>query len=391
VPGSVGHVTTQRAVLFAEDDPLILASGARVGPVEVAYETYGTLDETASNAVFVCHALTGDAHAAGHHGDPARVGWWDNLIGPGKPLDTDRHYVVCANLLGGCQGTTGPSSINPADDRPYGLRFPAFTVADLVTVHRALLAELGIRRLAAAIGGSLGGMQVLQWALDHPHDLDAAILVGTSARLSAQNIAFSAVARASIIRDEHFHGGDYYNTRRRPDGGLSVARMLGHLTYVSHTSLEQKFGRRLRNGKPSHGFDANFEVEHYLDHQASSFLERFDANSYLYLSRVMDHYDPFADPTAARERLRDCGTRFLVLSFDSDWRFSTADALLIANTLASACLAVEQREIHSPHGHDSFLLPVPAYHAAISEFLAAPHTATPSGRQPMLQHVQEAL
>jgi homoserine O-acetyltransferase len=284
VLGSIGHVATQRVVLFSGDDPLILDSGARLAPVEVAYETYGTLDETASNAVFVCHALTGDAHAAGHHGDPARAGWWDNLIGPGKPLDTDRFHVVCANLLGGCQGTTGPSSINPADGRPYGLRFPAFTVADLVKVHRALLAQLGIRRLAAAIGGSLGGMQVLQWALDHPDDLDVAILVCASARLSAQNIAFSAVARASIVRDEHFSGGDYYDSGRRPDVGLSVARMLGHLTYVSPSSLERKFGRRLSNGKPSYGFDADFEVESYLHHQADSFLERFDANSYLYLS-----------------------------------------------------------------------------------------------------------
>ena len=251
----------------------------------------------------------------------------------------------------------------------YGLRFPAFTVADLVKVHRALLAQLGIRRLAAAIGGSLGGMQVLQWALDHPDDLDAAILVCASARLSAQNIAFSAVARASIVRDEHFSGGDYYDSGRRPDVGLSVARMLGHLTYVSPSSLERKFGRRLSNGKPSYGFDADFEVESYLHHQADSFLERFDANSYLYLSRVMDYYDPFADPTAACERLRDCRTRFLIVSFDTDWRFSTADALTIANMLEAAGLSVEQREIASPHGHDSFLFPVPAYHASIREFL----------------------
>ncbi|HVC85885.1 MAG TPA: homoserine O-acetyltransferase [Gaiellaceae bacterium] len=373
MPGSVGQVTTRRVVLFTGDDPLLLDSGAALAPVEVAYETYGSLDETASNAVFVCHALTGDAHAAGHHGNPARAGWWDNLIGPGKPLDTDRFHVVCANLLGGCQGTTGPSTINPADGRPYGLRFPHFTVADLVKVHRALLARLGIRRLAAAIGGSLGGMQVLQWALDHPDDLDAAILVCASARLSAQNIAFSAVARASIVRDEHFQNGDYYDTGRRPDVGLSVARMLGHLTYVSHTSLEQKFGRRRSNGNggPGHGFDADYDVEHYLHHQASSFLERFDANSYLYLSRVMDHYDPFADLAAAQQRLRGCDTRFLVVSFDSDWRFSTADALEITDTLETAGVAVEQREIASPHGHDSFLLPLPAYHATIGAFLTA--------------------
>ncbi len=367
--GSVGQVETNRTVLFTSDDPLVLDSGSRLGPVEVAYETYGELSSDASNAILVCHALTGDAHAAGHHGDPTRVGWWDNLIGPGKPLDTDRWHVISANLLGGCQGTTGPSSLDPATGRPYGLRFPLFTVPDLVRVHRRLLAYLGIERLAAAIGGSLGAMQVLQWTIDHPDELGAGIQVCGSSRLSAQNIAFSAVARTSIMADEHFAGGDYYDTGARPDVGLAVARMLAHLTYVSEQSLEEKFGRRVRDDASGPGFGIDFEVESYLDHQASSFLERFDANSYLYLSRVMDYFDPFADAEAARARLQDAGTRTLVVSFDTDWRFPTRHSVEIARMLESAGASVVLREIASPFGHDSFLLPVSEYHETVRAFL----------------------
>ena len=356
---SVGLVETRRVVLCTTDDPLVLDSGARLAPVEVAYETYGELNSDASNAVLVCHALTGDAHAAGHHGDPGRVGWWDNLIGPGKPLDTERWHVVSANLLGGCKGTTGPSSLDPATGRPYGLRFPIFTVADLVKVHRRLLASLGIERLAAAIGGSLGAMQVLQWTIDHPDELAAGIQVCGSARLSAQNIAFSAVGRRSIMADEHFAGGDYYETGARPDVGLAVARMLAHLTYVSDVSLEEKFGRRLRDGAREPSFGIEFEVESYLDHQASSFLERFDANSYLYLSRVMDYFEPFAAAEAARAKLERASTRTLLVSFDTDWRFPTRHSLEIAHMLESAGAPVQLREIASPHGHDSFLLAGP--------------------------------
>ena len=366
---SVGLVETKRVVLFTGDDPLVLDSGARLAPVEVAYETYGELHADGSNAILVCHALTGDAHAAGHHGDSARVGWWDNLIGPGKPLDTDRWHVISANLLGGCRGTTGPSSLDPATGRPYGLRFPLFTVRDLVRVHRRLLAHLGIERLAGAIGGSLGAMQVLQWTIDHPDELARGIQVCGSSRLSAQNIAFSAVARTSIMADESFAGGDYYETGKRPDVGLAVARMLAHLTYVSEQSLEEKFGRQLRAGERDSGFGIDFEVESYLDHQASSFLERFDANSYLYLSRVMDYFDPFAEADEVRQRLRHASTRTLVLSFDTDWRFPTRHSLEIAQMLESAGAPVVSREIASPHGHDSFLLPVSEYHEAVRAFL----------------------
>jgi homoserine O-acetyltransferase/O-succinyltransferase len=365
--GSVGQVETQRVVLFTEDDPLVLASGEALAPVEVAFETYGSLDADGGNAVFVCHALTGDANAAGYHDDESRPGWWDTLIGPGKPLDTDRLFVICPNLLGGCRGSTGPSSVDPATGEPYGLRFPHFTVADLVTVHRRLLAHLGIERLHGAIGGSLGGMQVLQWALDHPDEIEHGILVCASARLSAQNIAFSAVARSSIINDEHFAGGDYYGTGETPRVGLAVARMMAHITYVSEESLRRKFGRDRIGEIPT--FDVDFQVESYLEHQGQSFLDRFDANSYLYLTRVMDYFDPFADEAAAIARLQEVSTRFLIVSFDTDWRFPTRHSVEIARVLERAGRTVVYEEVVSPWGHDSFLLAVPRYHELVAEFL----------------------
>jgi homoserine O-acetyltransferase len=338
--------------------------------VEVAYETYGDLNAAGSNAVFVCHALTGDAHCAGHHGDPARPGWWDTLIGPGKPVGTDRFFVICANLLGGCQGTTGPSSPDPATGRAYGLRFPLFTVGDLVTVHRRLVARLGVTRLVAAIGGSLGGMQVLQWALDHPDDLHAGILVCASSRLSAQNIAFSAVAREAIMRDPDFHGGDYAAHGTRPGRGLSLARMMAHITYLSEESMRSKFGRALHDSTgPRFGFDVDFQVESYLQHQGAKFLERFDANTYLYLTRVMDYFDPFGDPAAAAAALERVRTRFLVVSFDSDWRFDTSHSRAIVRELAAAGVPVTFREVRSPFGHDSFLLVVPEYHRTVRAFI----------------------
>ncbi len=368
--GSAGRVQTQRVVLWTEDDPLVLEAGATLAPVEVAYETYGRLNRDRSNAIVVCHALTGDAHAAGHHGDPDEPGWWDSMIGPGKPVDTDRYFVVSSNLLGGCRGTTGPSSPQPGDGRPYGLRFPQFTVRDLVEVQRRLLAHLGVRRLHGAIGGSLGGMQILQWAIDHPDEIGRAVLVCISTRLTAQNIAFSSVARAAITSDEHFHDGDYYASGEVPAVGLSVARMMAHITYVSEEALELKFGRRHHGGAPT--FDPGFEVEAYLRHQGEKFLQRFDANSYLYLSRVMDYFDPFADESAVLERLRGNPTRFLLVSFDTDWRFPTAHSRRAADVLEQAGCAVAQREIASPWGHDSFLLPVPEYLDTVAEFLRGP-------------------
>ena len=365
----LGLVETRRVVLFGEDDPLRLSSGEELAPVEVAYETYGELNAERTNAVFVCHALTGDAHAAGHHGDPERRGWWDNLIGPGRPLDTDRLYVICPNLLGGCQGTTGPSSTDPATGRPYGLRFPLITVRDLVTVHRALCEHLGVGRLLAAIGGSLGGMQALCWAMDDPEAMDGAVLVCASARISAQNIAFSAVAREAIMRDPSFDGGDYYATGRQPDLGLALARMTAHITYLSEEGMREKFGRRRQDpGNDDPGFGVDFQVESYLRHQGDVFPDRFDANTYLYFTRLLDWFDPFSEPDADA-KLAALRTRFLLVSFDTDWRFGTEHSKEILRGLARAGVPATFREIASPWGHDSFLLEVPEYHRTVRGFL----------------------
>jgi homoserine O-acetyltransferase len=366
---SAGRVETQHVRLHDEDDPFVLETGEKLAPVDVAYETYGELNAERSNAIVVCHALTGDAHVAGHHAGPKTEGWWDSMIGPGKPVDTNTNFVVSSNLLGGCAGTTGPSSIDPATGKPYGLRFPHFSVRDLVEVQRSLLRKLGIERLYAGLGGSLGGMQILQWALDHPQEMKNALLVCASSRLTPENIAFSSVARNAIMRDVNFQNGDYYGTGRQPDSGLSVARMLAHITYVSGQALERKFGRERRETEgPTFGID--FQIESYLDHQGDKFLKRFDANTYLYLSRVMDYFDPFADEAAAVERLRSNPTRFLVVSFDTDWRFSTAHSLEIARVLEKAGCDFVREEVASPWGHDSFLLPVPAYHQLVRDFLA---------------------
>ena len=379
----MGQTTTDRVLLYTEEDPLVLSSGRRLGPVEVAYETYGTLSPARDNVVFVCHALTGDAHAAGHHDDGSKPGWWDNLIGPGKALDTDRYFVVCPNLLGGCQGTTGPLSTDPATGAPYGLDFPLLQMSDFVTVHRRLLEHLGIERLHAAVGGSLGGMQVLQWTYDAPGQIDNAVLVAASSRLTAQNIAFSAVAREAIMRDPDFQDGAYIGTDRAPHLGLSIARMMAHITYLSEEAMSEKFGRRLQGDEPPGsrmGLGADFQVESYLNHQGQVFLDRFDALSYLYLTRSMDYFDPFADPGAAA-RIARGGTRFLVLSFDTDWRFDTSHSRRIVRTLEHAGASVTFREIRSAWGHDSFLLVVPGYHETVSAFLDAEPTGPAVARR----------
>lgn len=366
--GAVGVVETSIVRLFTAENPLVLASGATLGPVDVAYETYGTLAPDASNAVFICHALTGDAHAAGLHEGATRPGWWDNLIGPGRPLDTDDCFVVCANLLGGCRGTTGPSSINPATGTAYGLDFPLLEVADFVTVHRALMAHLGVRRLLAVIGGSLGGMQALQWSLDHPDEVANAVIVAASSRLTAQNIAFSAVARRAIMADRQFKDGQYAAHETAPAVGLSIARMMAHITYLSEDAFTEKFGRTSQFETRRRGFGIDFAVESYLDHQGQRFLERFDALSYLYLTRVMDYFDPFSRPDALA-RVRDHPVRWLVLAFDTDWRFSSDHSLRIVRHLESVRQPVTFRDLASPYGHDSFLLVDPAYHATVGTFL----------------------
>ncbi|HOC13327.1 MAG TPA: homoserine O-acetyltransferase, partial [Propionicimonas sp.] len=344
--GSVGLVNTQTVRLFGADVPLELAQGGTLGPVDVAYETYGTLSPAADNAVFVCHALTGDAHAAGFHEGAKRPGWWDNLIGPGKPLDTDRFFVVSANLIGGCQGSTGPSSTNPATGSAYGLDFPVLMMSDLVNVHRALMRHLGISRLLAALGGSLGGMQVLQWGLDHPDEIANALVIAASSRLTAQNIAFSAVARRAIMTDPNFADGRYAEAGVNPDTGLSIARMMAHITYLSEDALTEKFGRKPHPSRSHPGFGVDFAVESYLDHQGQVFLERFDALSYLYLTRVMDYFDAFASPDALA-KISVHPVNWLVLSFASDWRFGTDHSRRIVRNLEHAGQPVTFREIPS--------------------------------------------
>ncbi|MCA0251074.1 MAG: homoserine O-acetyltransferase [Actinobacteria bacterium] len=368
--GSVGVVETRHVRLFTAEEPLRMMSGSSLGPVDVAYETYGELSPGRDNAVMVCHALTGDAHAAGLHAGADRPGWWDNLIGPGKPLDTDRFFVISANLLGGCQGTTGPASINPETGRAFGLDFPLLAMADLVEVHRALIAHLGIDRLLAALGGSLGGMQVLQWALSHPDEIANALVVAASSRLNAQNIAFSAVARRAIMTDRFFKDGRYAEEGVSPATGLAIARMMAHITYLSEAALEEKFGREPNRRQPSiggPGFGIDFAVESYLDHQGQAFLERFDALSYLYLTRVMDYFDPFSGPDALAAVTAD-PVKWLVLSFESDWRFGTDHSRRIVRKLEGAGQPVTFREIGSTWGHDSFLLPVERYHATLRAF-----------------------
>lgn len=371
---SVGITQTHQVELFTPDNPLRLSGGAELAQVEVAYETYGELNHDASNAIFVCHALTGDAHAAGFHEGSTKPGWWDNIIGPGRPLDTDRWFVICPNLLGGCRGTTGPSSINPGTGRAYGVDFPLLQISDFVTVHRALLAHLGIEKLYAAIGGSMGGMQVLQWAVDTPDQLDRALVIAASSRLTAQNIAFSAVGRQAIMRDPGFAGGRYLDEDvdvEGPRSGLAIARMMAHITYLSEQGLAEKFGRRFQHEQSQGGFGVDFAVESYLDHQGSVFLDRFDALSYLYLTRVMDYFDPFADPEAVI-RIAEAGVKCLVMSFDTDWRFNTEHSRRIVRELVDGGVPTSFREITSPWGHDSFLLELDDYHRTVAAFLGAP-------------------
>jgi homoserine O-acetyltransferase len=367
--GTLGYVETQRVVLADQGDPLRLRGGGRLDHVEVAYETYGVLSPARDNAVFVCHALTGDAHAAGLHIGAKKRGWWDNLIGPGKPVDTDRFFVISANLLGGCSGTTGPLSLDPATGAPYCLDFPLLHMSDLVAVHRRLTADLGVERLHAAVGGSLGGMQVLQWAIDDPDAIDRAVLVAASSRLSAENIAFSAVGREAIMSDPDFCEGRYIERGVFPWRGQKVARMMAHINYVSAQSLDAKFGHRRRSRGDAWTLRADYEVEHYLQHQGDVFLDRFDALSYIYLTRLLDYFDPFADPWTA-DALRRARTRFQLTSFDSDWRFDSRQSEAMAGQLAALGVDVDWTELTSPHGHDSFLLDPPGYHERIAEFLA---------------------
>jgi homoserine O-acetyltransferase len=360
---------------LALDGPLTLTSGKTLEKVEVAYETYGRLDATGGNAVLICHALSGDSHVAGIRPgeDPtdARPGWWDIMVGPGKAVDTERFFVVCSNVLGGCMGTTGPTSINGATGEPYGPDFPLVTVEDMVDVQARLLDALGVGRLAAVVGGSMGGMQALSWAVRYPARVRSVIADATTPRLGAQAIAFNAVGRQAILEDPDFDGGLYHRNTRQPDSGLAIARMVGHITYLSDESMREKFGRRLRerNGY-AYDFVHEFEVETYLQHQGQRFVERFDANTYLHMTKAMDYFDLRGDKPTLAEALRIVEARFLVLSFSSDWLFPTASSLDLVKALQEVDAEVAYAEIPSRYGHDAFLLEPEAQHKLIAPFLA---------------------
>jgi homoserine O-acetyltransferase len=363
--GSVGLVTPQ-AMHFAE--PLPLRSGARLRDYTLAYETYGTLNAARDNAVLVCHALNASHHVAGRHADGA-VGWWDNLVGPGRPLDTDRFFVIGVNNPGSCFGSTGPTGPNPdAPGQPYGADFPVVTVEDWVDAQARLVERLGIHRLAAVIGGSLGGMQALAWTMRHPARVRQCIAIATAPNLSAQNIAFNEVARRAIVTDPDFHGGHYLRHGAVPKRGLRVARMLGHITYLSDDAMDEKFGRSLRNGEPAYSTQAiDFQIESYLRHQADKFAEYFDANTYLLITRALDYFDPARDAGGSLARAFEPAraNRFLVVSFTTDWRFAPARSREIVKALVDNRIDVSYAEIAAPHGHDAFLLDDARYHALL--------------------------
>jgi len=365
--GSVGVVS---AKLARFEDPIALKSGARLEAYELAYETYGTLNAARSNAVLVCHALNASHHVAGvYAGDPENIGWWDNLIGPGKPLDTNRFFVVGVNNIGGCHGSTGPASINPATGQPWGADFPVVTVEDWVEAQSRLATALGIDRFAAIMGGSLGAMQAMQWAISQPQRVAHSIVIAAAPKLSAQNIAFNEVARQAITTDPDFHGGNYYSQGVVPKRGLRIARMIGHITYLSDDAMAEKFGRDRRDGELKFNFDVEFQIESYLRYQADKFAERFDANTYLRITKALDYFDPAAgsggDLSAA---LAPALARFLVVSFTSDWRFSPARSHEIVKALLDNRLSVSYAEIDAPHGHDAFLMDDPRYHNLIRAY-----------------------
>ena len=358
---------------FGPDQPLKLDAGVELAPFQIAYQTYGTLNSARSNAVLICHALTGDQHAANVHPVTGKPGWWETMVGPGKPIDTDRYFVISPNVVGACMGTTGPASINNRSGRPYGLEFPVVTIRDMVRAQAMLLDHLGIETLFAVAGGSMGAMQVLQWAVTYPERVFAALPIAGATRHSAQNIAFHEVGRQAVMADPDWRGGRYLAEGTNPRRGLAVARMAAHITYLSDAALHRKFGRRFQDrAMPTFSFDADFEVESYLRHQGSSFVERFDANSYLYLTRAMDYFDLAADfDGVLAEAFRGTKTRFCVVSFTSDWLFPTPESRAIVHALNASSARVSFAEIVTDKGHDAFLLDEPELFAIVRGFLGS--------------------
>jgi homoserine O-acetyltransferase len=360
-----------QAVVFGPEHPLSLDAGRTLSPVTVAYMTYGELNAARSNAVLVCHALTGDQFAASRHPVTGKPGWWDTLIGPGKPIDTNRFFVICANVIGGCLGSSGPSENDPATGKPFGLSFPLVTIRDMVRAQAMLLDMLGIEKVLSVIGGSMGGMQVLQWAASYPERVISAIPIACAAKHSAQNIAFHEVGRQAIMADPDWCDGDYTTQGKRPSKGLAVARMAAHITYLSEAALQRKFGRNLQNREAvSFGFGPDFQIESYLHHQGLTFVDRFDANSYLYITRAMDYFDLAADYGGVlAEAFRNSKTRFCIISFTSDWLFPTAGNKLVAHALNAAAANVSFVEIETDKGHDAFLLDEPEMFATVRGFI----------------------
>ncbi|HEX9809237.1 MAG TPA: homoserine O-acetyltransferase [Alphaproteobacteria bacterium] len=366
-----------RSVTLAADAPLRLDSGAALGPVITAYTTQGALNADRSNAVLVCHALTGDQYVSGLHPLTGKPGWWDTMIGPGKPLDPARYFIVCPNLLGGCMGTTGPRETNPATGRPWGLDFPVITIGDMVNAQRLLIDRLGIEQLFCVIGGSMGGMQVLDWAARFPERVFSVMPIATAARTSAQNIAHHEVGRQAVMADPDWCGGRYLEEGKRPHRGLAVARMGAHITYLSESALTRKFGRSLQErDRVTYGFEADFQVESYLRHQGITFVDRFDANSYLYITRAMDYFDMAGEHGGVlADAFRGTTVRFGVVSFTSDWMFPTAESRDVVRALNAVGANVSFVEIDTDQGHDSFLMDLPDYHRVVRGFLdgAAEH------------------
>jgi len=367
---SVGIIETQTIRVVEQDNPLKLDCGKTLAPIDVAYETYGQLNDAGDNAILICHALSGNAHVAGiNNPDDKKPGWWDNMVGPGKSIDTNKYFVICSNFLGGCSGTTGPGSENPSTGKPYGLDFPIITIADMVRVQKIFLDKLGIKGLLAVIGGSIGGMQVLQWSILYPEFMKAAIPIATTTHLGAQSIAFDAVGRNAILADPNFSGGNY-TSEKGPNQGLAIARMIGHITYLSEKGMRKKFGRELRNSSTyNYDFNSEFAVETYLDYQGQSFVERFDANSYLYITKASDYFDLKNGHSSLNEAFTKTKCRFLVISFTSDWLFTPEQSKTIVNALVANGKDVSFCDIYSPYGHDAFLLEEKTLGSFISGFL----------------------
>lgn len=363
-------ILTSTSAKLTLPDALPLDSGLALEGVEIAYETYGDLAVDKGNAILICHALTGDQYVANPHPITGKPGWWSRTVGPGKPIDTDRFHVICANVIGSCMGSTGPASLAP-DGQPFGMRFPVITIRDMVRAQVALLDALGIECLHAVVGGSMGGMQALSFAANFGERTQRVLAIATTARHSAQNIAFHEVGRQAIMADPNWQSGAYYGSGRGPDAGLAVARMAAHITYLSEAGLTDKFGRRLQDrDSKSFGFDADFQVESYLRHQGISFTNRFDANSYLYITRAMDYFD-LAEEHGGRLADAFAGTRarFCLISFDTDWLYPTAESRSIVHALNAVAAPVSFVELSAPYGHDSFLLDVPAQDRVIKGFL----------------------